>query len=230
MENEIDGAAVARAVCDPASLYSWQRYVLSCFPREKYVDVPAYARYMSSMWRHATWESFVSDTVAHNGTQMAALLSLAYKPKVIVEFGLDAGFTTLQLCRLNPFARVYGVDKYSKKRDADVPICFHALMNGVDNLTLHIGNSWEFKLPHVGLCFIDGEHVGDAPYLDSIRAWENRDVDGDWCIAWDDYHENNPDVKRAVDRFCSDVGMPLHQVGSWFYIGTKDHKELARWM
>ncbi len=61
---------------------------------------------------------------------------------------------------------------------------------------------------------------------DTRRAWANRNTTRDWCIAWDDYHENNPDVKNAVDQFVREVRMELHQVGSWFYIGTRPHAEV----
>lgn len=206
----------------------WQEHLFQHFRREDYVDVPEYARGMSSMWRHATWDAFVYDTVHCWGTQMATRLSMVYRPKVVVELGLDAGFTTLQFCKLNPDATVYGVDLHSKKRDADLPICFHAMMNGVKNLNLVLGRpSWEFLLPgQVGLCFIDADHGGESPMRDSLRAWANRDASGDWCIAWDDYHPSNPDVVRAVDATVRMSGMELHQVGSWFYIGTRPHSEV----
>ncbi len=206
----------------------WQEYLFSKFLREEYVAVPEYVPNREYMWRHATWDAFVHDTIKCNGTQMATMLSMVYQPKVVVEMGLDAGFTTLQLCKLNPDAQIYGVDIRSKNGTCEVPICFHALMNNVKNLTLVLGGpSWKFALPkQVDFCFIDACHTDEAPWEDTIRAWENRNTSRDWCIAWDDYHPNNPDVKDAVDRFVAQVGMDLHQVGSWYYIGTKPHDEL----
>lgn len=211
------------------SMTPWQAYLLDHFRREDYVSVPEFARDLSGMWRHATWDTFFRDTVECWGTQMATLLSMVYRPKVVAEFGIDAGLTTLQFCKLNPAAVVYGVDRYSRNQVTHLPMCFHAMMNNVTNLNLVLGRpSWEFALPgQVGLCFIDGDHTGDAPWLDSLRAWENRDQDGDWCIAWDDYHSSNPDVIGAVNRFVAQVGMELHQVGSWYYIGTLPHSRLA---
>lgn len=207
-------------------LMPWQTYLLDRFPRDSYVPVPSHIP-VGNMWRHATWDGFYADTLECNGTQMASILSMVYQPRVVVEFGVDAGFTTLQFCKLNPQARVYAVDLTSRNRNSNLPICFHALMNNVDNLTVSIMPSWEFAMPgQVDLCFIDGDHTGDAPWKDSVRAWENRNIGGDWCVAWDDYHENNPDVKRAVDEFVAGVGMKLHQVGSWYYIGSRPHDEL----
>lgn len=208
----------------------WQEYLLSKFPKDEYVDIPAWVVDLVNMWRHATWEKFISDTLDCNGTQMAALLSMAYKPKVIVEMGVDAGFTTLQFCKLNPDARVYGIDNRSQNSNTKLPIGFHVLMNNVSNLTLAIMNSWDFSMPgKVDLCFIDAEHCGEAPWKDTLRAWDNRNTLGDWCIAWDDYHPNNPDVFGAVNRFVTDVKMDLQQVGSWVFIGTIPATELRNY-
>lgn len=205
----------------------WQEYLFSCFKKQEYIPIPCTGS-LHNMWRHATWDEFVRDTIECNGTQMATLLSMVYKPKTVVEFGLDAGFTTLQFCKLNPEAQVYGVDLNSWNQNTNLPICFHALMNKVNNLTLILGKpSWEFKLPgKVDLCFIDACHTGDAPWKDTQRAWDNRNINSNWCIAWDDYHENNPDVFSAVNKFVRLVQMELHQVGSWFYIGSLPHEHL----
>ncbi len=213
-------------------LESWQEYLFDCFPESRHLAIPPYVADIPGVWRAKDWEHLASDTVACNGTQMAAKMSLAYKPRVIVEMGVHDGTTTLLLCKLNPQARVYGVDCRSRIHGdhslQSVPVGFTAMMQGVDNLTLHIGKSWEFAMPRqVDLCFIDADHTGDAPYKDSCRAWSNRNLVGNWCIAWDDYHSNNPDVVRAVDRFVGEVGMQLHQVGSWFYIGTLPHETLS---
>lgn len=211
-------------------LKRWQEYLFDCFPEKAHLTAPPYVASIPGIWRAKDWLHLASDTVHCNGTQMAAVLSLVYKPLVVVEMGVHDGTTLLLLCKLNPQARVYGVDCRSRihgdNSPQSVPVGFTALMQGVKNLTLHIGNSWEFSVPGVGLCFIDADHAGDAPYKDSVRAWSNRNVDGDWCIAWDDYHPNNPDVVRAVDRFCGEVGMQLHQIGSWVYIGTLPHSQV----
>ena len=221
-ENLPSKEAINIVKCNPELLRPYQKYLLECFKESDFVPIPDYARNMSAMWRFATYEHLISDTVYHGGTIMASVLSMAYKPNVVVEMGVHGGFTNLLLCRLNPSARVYAVDINSKMPDADLPICFAALINKVNNLTLSIMPSWEFDMTgKVDLCFIDADHIGDAPYKDSVRAWENRNINGDWCIAWDDYHPNNPDVYNAVNKFVSEVGFPLQNIGSWVLIGTK---------
>ena len=75
--NEVDRDAVEKAIYRPEFLKRWQRHLLSRFPREDYVSIP---EPWINMWRHATWERFVSDTVSCNGTQMATILSMVYKP------------------------------------------------------------------------------------------------------------------------------------------------------
>lgn len=231
LENLPAVAAVERARHDPGSLRPWQRFLLSCLPEKDFVPVPDYARAMPAQWRLGTWDNLASDTVHCYGTMMPAVLSMAYRPGVVVEMGVHTGSNTLLFCKMNPQARVYGVDAFARTRDAHLPIGFTALMNGVKNLTLAIMNSWDFSLPgQVGLCFIDADHNGDAPYKDSMRAWENRNASGDWCIAWDDYHPNNPDVKNAVDRFVGEVGMELRVLNSWVYIGSKPHSALGEFL
>ena len=214
----------------PDYLKPYQRYIVECFKEEEFVPIPDYARNMSAMWRYATYSHLMTDVIYHGTPKQSATLSLIYKPKVIVEMGVHGGFTTLLFCRLNPLARVYAVDIHSRMPDANLPICFAALMNKVHNLTLSIMPSWEFDMKgKVDLCFIDADHTGDAPYKDSLRAWENRNADGDWCIAWDDYHPNNPDVYKAVNRFAGEVGYPLQFLGSWAMIGTKPDSELEKY-
>lgn len=215
-----DAVRQARAGED---LRPWQTYLLSCFPESEFKPQPPFIETIDvSSWRLKTWEHLASDAVHCCGTQASVVLSMAYKPKVIVEMGIRDGTTTLLFCKLNPQARVWGVDSRSCMSDAaGMPVGYTAMMQGVDNLTLAVMPSWELAVPNVDLCFIDADHAGEAPYKDSRRAWENRNRDGDWCIAWDDYHENNPDVKRAVDRFVGEVQMPLWTINSWVYIGTK---------
>jgi hypothetical protein len=72
----------------------------------------------------------------------------------------------------------------------------------------------------VDLCFIDADHFLPAVRRDTERAWENRNTNGDWCIAWDDYHENNQDVFNTVNEFVKEVNYPLQKIASWFYISN----------
>lgn len=211
---------------------AWEKHVVSCFPREEFYKFSESVRSQTSMWRLASYEDFLSDVLHCGGLEAATLLSMLFRPKVVVEMGLHGGFTTLALCKLNPTARVYGVDCNSKMADADLPIGYAAWMGNVKNLTVSVMNSWELDLKgKVDLCFIDADHCGDAPLKDSMRAWENRNQNGDWCIAWDDYHPNNPDVKFAVDQFVSEVAqMPLHATNSWVWIGTRSPGEMKKFL
>lgn len=209
----------------------WQEYLLSKCPPHSIKEMPAEARVQSSQWRFASLEAFRYDVLECYGPVAATCLSMAYKPKVIVEMGVFSGHTSFILCRCNPEAQVHGVDCREVMAGTDLPVGYTARLHGVNNLTLHVGDSWNFSMPgQVDLCFIDAEHCGDAPYADSARAWDNRNQRRDWCIAWDDYHENNPDVVRAVNRFVSEVGMELRTLMSWVYIGTKPHSEVEAFL
>lgn len=228
-ENLPHKAKVSQALSNPDTLPMWMRYVLEHFKREEFCELPEEMHRQSSMWKYASYDNLVSDTVHCNGTIMAAAVSLLFKPKRIVEFGTHGGMTALLLCRLNPEARIHAVDINSRMPDAMLPICCAAMMNRVKNLSVHIMNSWDFKMRgEVDFCFIDSEHVGAAPMLDSERAWENRSTNGDWCIAWDDYHPNNPDVFSAVNTFTKSVGMTLNKVGSWVWIGNRTQADMDR--
>jgi hypothetical protein len=183
---------------------------------------PAARDFNGGHWRFADYEAFRYDTLECYGAVASVCLSLAYKPRTIVEMGVYSGSTSFLLCRANPHAQVHGVDLSHKA--GRFPTGYTALTHGVDNYTLHLGTkAQDFALPNVDMCFIDADHTGDAPYLDSLRAWENKPADGDWCIAWDDYHESNQDVVRAVNQFVKEVKMGLRTLMSWVYIGTLPH-------
>ncbi len=209
----------------------WQEYLMSKCPPESFKSMTTEQRSQSSQWRYADWRAFEFDVVTQFGPVAATTLSMAYRPKVIVEMGVFSGQTSLVLCRANPDAQVHGVDMRELCAGTDLPIGFTALLHGVNNLTIHQGMSWEFSMPRqVGMCFIDAEHWGEAPYKDSERAWDNRDTSGEWCIAWDDYHPSNPDVVKAVDRFVGEVGMDLRALMSWVYIGTLPHSAVEAFL
>ena len=102
------------------TLKPWQKYIIKCFKQEEFTPIPLYARSMSAMWKLATYDHFLTDTVHYGGTVMPVVLSMAIKPKVITEFGVHGGFTTLKFCRLNPEARVHAVDIHSRMPDANL--------------------------------------------------------------------------------------------------------------
>lgn len=202
----------------------WQRYALHCFKPEEFYHMPLSYRYHPSHYfsRFCSYDEFKLDTLERSGCIASACLSLLFKPETIVEFGVNAGWTSLLLCRLNPDAWVHGVDFVGRLPNQDFPTGMVPLLHNVPNYSLHIMNSWEFDMSgSVDLCFIDADHFIPNVEKDCWTAWENRNVDGDWCIAWDDYHPSNPDVLNTVDDFVKQVGYPLQKIGSWYWIGTK---------
>lgn len=213
-------------------LMAWQKFALSRIKSEEFVETPLEMReqFGAGMWRYGLYEDFLYDTVMQNGCISAATLSMLYHPKVIVEFGIYGGHTTMLLCKFNPEAKVYGVDLNEKHNTPffEFPVGYKASINNCKNLEIITGKpSWEFVKSNVDLCFIDGDHCGDAPYKDSLRAWENRNKDGDWCIAWDDYHPNNPDVYKAVHKFTDERSQILQKISTWVWIGSKSMSETS---
>ncbi len=204
----------------------WQEYVLSCFKKEEFFEFPEFMiKAHTDFERYSTYERFVWDTVERCGCIAAACLSMLFKPKVIIEMGVKVGWTSLLLCRLNPEARVYGIDIAGRVENdffPYIPTGYAVFVNNVKNYSLTIANSWKAVMSdQVDLCFIDADHFLPAVELDTRRAWENRNTKGDWCIAWDDYHPNNPDVFNTVNKFVEEVQMPLQKIGSWYWIGSK---------
>lgn len=225
-ENLPDKRGVGVAIDYSALRFPWQRFILDKIKREDYTNFPESVSEQVSMWKYCTYDMVLSDVVNTGGCMCAALLSMLYRPKVIVEMGVHAGFTTMLFCELNPDAIVHGVDLHSRCSDNKMPTGYAAMMQDVRNLRLHFMNSWEFDLSgKVDLCFVDANHSLPDVKLDTERAWENRNNDGEWCIAWDDYHPANPDVYNTVNGFCAKVGMPLNKINAWYYIGTKSMSE-----
>lgn len=208
------------------NLFPWQEYLLSQFKPEEFVETPVEMRTDggAGVFRFGTYYDLVYDTLINNGAVAATTLSMLFKPKVITEFGIYAGSTTMLLSKLNPSAKVYAIDFVEKHftPNFELPTGYVAKLQQLSNVVYVIKNSCEFDMTgKVDFCFIDGDHCGDAPYKDSWRAWENRNTSEDWCIAWDDYHINNPDVYTAVNKFVKEVGYPLQKAWSWYWIGTK---------
>lgn len=206
--------------------YPWQKYLLEHIPQELFFDLPEEISNQTSMWRFSTYDNFLSDVVNTGGAMCATLLSMFFKPKTVVEFGVDAGWTTLLFCRCNPEARIHAIDNRARIQYNNLPTGCVALWHNINNLSLHIMNSYDFDMSgKVDLCFIDGCHDLPEVKLDTERAWENRNKDGDWCIAWDDYHPSNPDVFNTVNDFCKKVGHQLNKINAWQWIGSKNISE-----
>lgn len=207
----------------------WQTHLMDRCPPSSFGSIPQeYRGVQWGHWRGADYEAFSKDVMECYGPVAAVTLSMAYKPKTIVEMGVYSGHTSFVLARANPDAMVHGVD--CSMMASILPTATTLLTHGTNNFKLHIGCTWDFEMPDVDLCFIDGCHVWEAPYLDSLRAWKNRNTSRDWCIAWDDYHPNNHDVVRCVDRFVKEVGMELRTLMSWVYIGTLPHSAVEAFL
>ncbi len=207
-------------------MHDWQKYALSCFKKEEFYEFPEFIREADSGFkRYATHDEFVFDTMERCGCIAAATLSMLFKPKIIVEMGVNLGWTSLLLCKLNPTARVYGIDisgRFQNGKFPYLPTGYATFMHNVKNYTLVMGNSWDFSMQRqIDLCFIDADHTLPAVEKDTKRAWENRNSKGEWCIAWDDYHENNPDVFNTINKFVKEVGYSLQKIASWYWIGNK---------
>lgn len=174
-----------------------------------------------------TYEELEHDTLVNNGAIAASTLSLLFKPKVVVEFGVDLGWTALLLSKLNPDAEVHGVDfRETTWFDRDFPIGYACQLHKVKNHTLHTMKCWDFDMTgKVDLCFVDGAHDYDGVLKDVHRAWTNRNKNGSWCIAFDDYHPSNAGLVKAIDEFVSLVGFKLQKMASWFWIGSIEMSE-----
>ena len=207
----------------------WQDYVLNkCFNESNYPEIPEKFRYHSNLKRFMTYDELWIDTIKRNGPIACVTLSLLFKPKIIVEFGVNLGWTSLLLSKLNPQAEVYGIDiRNTIFFDREFPIGYATIdIHKCENYTLHIMDSSKFDMENqVDFCFVDGDHEYEGVRKDCERAWKNRNKDGDWIIAFDDYHPSNEGVVKAVDEFVSAVGFKLQKAWSWYWIGTKEADE-----
>jgi len=211
------------ALLKTSSKHPWQLYAL-----EKITELYPIPLHVTSVVgnRFSCHAAFVYDTLVNYGCIASTTLSLLFKPQIIIEMGVKAGHTSLLLSKLNPDSEVHGVDITSVIDHTSIPTGYVVLMNRPYNYHLHFMNSWEFEIPDkVGLCFIDADHDEISVWRDSWTAWNNRNVKGDWCIAWDDYHPDNPGVVKSVDKFCKEVGYKLQKAWSWYWIGTKTISE-----
>ena len=208
---------------------NWQNYLLNeCFDKNNFPEVSKEYRYHPNLKRFMTYEELEIDTIQRNGAIAATTLSLLFKPKVVVEFGVDLGWTALLLSKLNPQAEVHGVDHREMTWfDRDFPIGYACKLHKVQNHTLHVPmNCWDFDMTgKVDLCFIDGAHDYQGVFDDTWRAWHNRNKTQDWCIAFDDYHPSNAGLVKAIDEFVKMSGFKLQKIASWVWIGTKEVTE-----
>jgi hypothetical protein len=202
----------------------WKERAIKCFDKKDFFNVPENFRseHGNTLQRWSTYYHLIND----GGYKAAACLSFLFKPKVVVEFGVHFGWTSLLWCKFNPTARVHGVDRYGHPNDTILPTGYVPLMHDCKNYSLHIMNSYDFNLLRkVNLCYIDGWHFSPTVMLDNLRAWKNCNRKEEWCIVWDDYAPGSPDVVAAVDEFVTLKKQKLHDISGWKWIGSKDLKE-----
>ena len=148
-------------------------------------------------------------------TRELAAISLAVRPRVVVEFGTSLGIGTCLLGWLNPDAALTTVDNRQDTfmpGNRVVPIGHMAQMQGL-TCDYVCGDSWDYTDEGVDLCFVDADHSYAAVVADSTRAWWNRSDDGHpWAILWHDHNERHPGVVRAVAEFCGKVGVELQSM------------------
>jgi len=169
------------------------------------------------MLAHESKEKYIKYYCDSGSCQGWGVLSILYKPKVIVEFGTGNGIRTNLLAILNPEAIIYTVDNNDKSGYADAATGFMAAHN--ENVIIILSDTSDFKLENVDMCFIDADHTEEGVWKDSHIAWEAKNVKENWCIVWDDYSLKG--VKAGVDRFIGKVKCKLSTVGGLYIIGTK---------
>lgn len=141
-------------------------------------------------------------------------LSMWCRPKKIVEFGTDKGIGSLMLSRLNPDAIIHTIDimqEVPMPGDGHVETGFFA--RSCENVHFCTGNSKNFEMDGVDLCFIDGDHSADGVWGDSVRAWMNRSAGERWAIIWHDYrnHHDMAGLKAAIWRFSNLVRKKVYK-------------------
>ncbi len=188
----------------------WQEFFI------KTVDIPSYSPSRLPNGKSETKKEFI-ENFCHNGNGATLTkLSMKYQPKVIAEMGTGWGIRTALLARLNPNSVVHTIE-ISSEMGGNEPGLF---AKSLKNVVFVRGNSNDWVLKDVELCFIDADHSEQSVLLDSRRAFANRKEDN-WCIVWDDYPL--PEVCKSVDLFVKEVGYTLKGVGhGYVHIGSRE--------
>lgn len=147
--------------------------------------------------------------------ELARLAATVPPDHAIVEIGVFRG-GSLRTMAENTTAPVYGIDawgmdelykgdsgesgrKYNGDRDMQTA---QKLVGHLDNVTLirdySTSAAADYHGPPIALLYIDAEHTYDAALAD-YRAWKHH-LATEAVIAFDDYTETFPGVKRAVDE------------------------------
>ena len=144
------------------------------------------------------------------------MLSEYIHPSVVVELGTSVGMGTILLSNLNPEAKLYSVDIADTTfipGNKIVPIGYLSKMNGIDCEYVH-GKSYEFEPEEeVDFCFIDGDHLEEGVWKDSLWSWKHKS--DDFVIVWHDFRIGHPEFQgliRSITRFSAYVGKDVYKL------------------
>lgn len=196
-------------------LKDWQKFFIEQLDKVPFIPSQVSSDASLEIKAHLSKEAYLNYYCYSGAASSFALLSMLYKPKKIVEAGTGWGIRTALLARLNPEAMIYSIE-LAKDMGGYPP---GLVARHLSNVTLIEGDSREYELSNVELCFIDADHSTESVIADSRRAFTNRNVDN-WCIVWDDYPLST--VKDGVDAFVNEVGYPLQdrEEKGYVFIGS----------
>jgi hypothetical protein len=197
-------------------LQDWQIFFLEQLDKKPFVPSEILPDPSPEVKAYLSKEAYTKHCCYSEAARTLSILSMNYKPKRITEMGTGWGLRTVVLARLNPEAIVYSIE-LAKEMGGSLP---GLIAKHLSNVQFVKGDSKEWDIPDIELCFIDADHSTESVFADSRRAFSNRNVDN-WCIVWDDYPL--PTVKEGVDRFVAEVGYPL-KVKDYAFIGSRDIK------
>ena len=154
--------------------------------------------------------------------ELARLAAATPTGQAIVEIGVFRG-GSLRTMAESTTVPVYGIDAWGmdnlyqgdsgesgSKYDGDQDMeTARKLTEHLDNVTLvrdySSSAAANYDGPPIGLLYTDAEHTFNAVTAD-FRAWQPHLADGA-NIAFDDYTETFPGVKRAVDEIVADYNL-----------------------
>lgn len=198
-------------------LQLWQKYFIEQVSSQPFAEIPPFQN-DKELVAHSSIDRFMEYYCYTGSAKFWTIMSMVLAPKIIVEFGTAMGIRTRLFARLNPEAVVHSIDKNTNAGTSDAKSGYVAEQE--ENVRLHIGNSNEFIIENVDLCYVDGNHSSEGVLSDSHRAWSNKSKDRSWAIVWDDYHLES--VKRGLHLFVEETGCKLTQYGGICFAVTDD--------
>jgi hypothetical protein len=130
-----------------------------------------------------------------------------------IELGVAAGEFSRRMVASGRFRRFYGIDMYADTHDVDQykqALRHVGLEAPYTLLRMTFDQAYDlFEDESLDFVYVDGyAHTGEDGGA-TIWAWA-RKVRPGGVIAGDDYHDDWPLVKEAVDRFAEQTGFELH--------------------